>query len=63
MKVTLLGLPAMQETWVRLLGWKDPLEEGMAAHSSILAWESRRQKNLVGYSPYGRTKSDMSEVT
>ena len=29
--------PAMWETWVRLLGWEDPLEEGMAAHSSILA--------------------------
>ena len=31
-------LPAMQETWVQSLGWKDPLEEGMATHSSILAW-------------------------
>ena len=30
--------PAMPETWVRSLGWKDPLEEGMATHSSILAW-------------------------
>ena len=30
--------PAMQETWVRSLGWQDPLEEGMATHSSILAW-------------------------
>ena len=30
--------PAMQETWVRSLGWADPLEEGMATHSSILAW-------------------------
>ena len=29
----------MQETWVRSLGWKDPVEEGMATHSSILAWE------------------------
>ena len=29
---------AMQETWVRFWGWKDPLEEGMATHSSILAW-------------------------
>ena len=49
--------------WVPSLDQEGPLEEGMAAHSSILAWESRRQKNLVGYSPYGRTKSDMSEVT
>ena len=30
--------PAMQETWVRSLGWEDPLEKGMATHSSILAW-------------------------
>ena len=33
-----MRLPAMQETWVRPLGWEDPLEEGMATHSSILAW-------------------------
>ena len=32
------NLPAMQETWVRSLDWEDPLEEGMATHSSILAW-------------------------
>ena len=32
------NLPAMQETWVRSLGWEDPLEKGMAAHSRILAW-------------------------
>ena len=32
------NLPAMQETWVRSLGWEDPLENGMVAHSSILAW-------------------------
>ena len=31
------NLPAMQETWVRSLGWEDPLEEGMATHSSMLA--------------------------
>ena len=30
--------PAMQETWVRSLGWEDALEKGMATHSSILAW-------------------------
>ena len=32
------NLPAIQETWVRSLGWEDPLEKGMATHSSILAW-------------------------
>ena len=31
-------LPAMQETWVRSLGWEYPLEKAMATHSSILAW-------------------------
>ena len=35
---TVKNPPAMQETWVRSLGWEDPLEEGMATHSSILAW-------------------------
>ena len=30
--------PAMWETWVQSMGWEDPLEEGMATHSSILAW-------------------------
>ena len=34
------NLPAMQETWVRSLGWKDPLEKGKATHSSILAGEN-----------------------
>ena len=32
------NLPAMQETWVRSLGWEDPLEKGKATHSSILSW-------------------------
>ena len=32
------NLPAIQETWVPSLGWEDPLEKGMATHSSILAW-------------------------
>ena len=32
------NLPAMQETWVQSLGQEDPLEKGMATHSSILAW-------------------------
>ena len=32
------NMPARRETWVRPLGWEDPLEEGMATHSSIIAW-------------------------
>ena len=35
---TVKNLPAMWETWVRSLGQEDPLEKGMATHSSILAW-------------------------
>ena len=32
------NLPAMQETWIRSLGWEDPLKKGKATHSRILAW-------------------------
>ena len=38
MTQTVKNLPAMQETWVRSLGGEDPLDKGMATHSSILAW-------------------------
>ena len=33
------NLPAVQETWVRYLGWEDPLEKEVATHSRILAWK------------------------
>ena len=36
------NLPEMRETWVRSLGWEDPLEKGKATHSSILAWRIAR---------------------
>ena len=36
------NLPAMWETWVQSLGWKDPLEKGKATHSSVLAWRIPR---------------------
>ena len=39
MAQTVRGLPAMRETWVQSLSWEDPLEKGMATHSSILVWE------------------------
>ena len=39
--------PAVQETWARSLGWEDPLEEGMATHSSILAWRIPWTESLV----------------
>ena len=35
---TVKNLPTMQETWVRSLGWEDPLEKSMAPHSSIFVW-------------------------
>ena len=43
--------PAMQETWVRSLGWEDPLEKGKATHSSILAWR------IPGTTVHGVAKS------
>jgi len=46
------NLPAMQETWVQSLDWKDLLEEGMATHSRILAWRiPRTEEPGAGYSP------------
>ena len=41
-------LPTMQETWVRSLGREDPLEEGMATHSRILAWRIPRTEEPGG---------------
>ena len=45
--------PKMWETWVQSLGWKDPLEKGMATHCSILPWRTHGQRSMVGYSPWG----------
>ena len=42
------------ETWVCSLGQKDPLEESMATHASIIAQRIHGQRSLVGYSPRGR---------
>ena len=47
------NLPAMQETWVRFLGWKDPVEKEMATHSSILAWKISWTEGPGSYSPWG----------
>ena len=46
--------PAMQERQVRSPGEEDTLEEEMATHSSILAWEIPWTEDLAGYSPWGR---------
>ena len=58
------NLPVMQKTCVRSLGWEDTLEEGMATHSSSLAWRipvDRGQKSLMGYSPWVCKELDMTE--
>ena len=45
---TVKNLPAIQETWLRSLGWEDPLDKGMATHSSILAWRIPWTEKLGG---------------
>ena len=57
----LLAIQEPQETWVRSLGWEDPLEESMATHSSILAWRSHGQKSQVGCGPRSPKESDTAE--
>ena len=52
------NLPAMQETWIRSLGWEDPLEKGMATHSSILAWRIHGHEL---YGPWGHKESGTTE--
>ena len=54
-------LSAMRETQVGSLGWEDPLEKGMAIHSTILAWKSQGQRSLASYSPWGSRESDATE--
>ena len=49
--------PAMQETWVRFLGWEDPLEKGMATRSSILAWGIPKDRGAWWATVHGVTKS------
>ena len=51
------NLPAMQESWVQSLGWEDPLEEGMATHSSILAWRIPRDRGAWQAKIHRVTKS------
>ena len=49
--------PAMRETWVRSLGWEDPLEEGMATHSSVLAWRIPMDRGAWQAAFHGVAKS------
>ena len=50
---TVKNLPAMPETWVRSLGWEDPLEKRTATHSSILAWRIPWTEELSGLQSVG----------
>ena len=59
MAQTVKNLPAMQETQVLSLGQEDPLEKGMATHSSIFAW--RIPWTEAGYSPWGHKRVNMTE--
>ena len=51
------SLPAVLETWVRSLGWEDPLKGGMATHSSILAWRIPMDRGVWQATVHGVTKS------
>ena len=51
------NLPAMHEAWVLSLGGKDPLEEGMATHSSILAWRNPMDRGAWQTAVHGVVKS------
>ena len=48
------NLPAMQETWVQFLGLEDPMEKEMQLTPVFLPGDSHGQRNLMGYSPWGR---------
>ena len=61
MAQTVRNLAAMQETWVPSLGREDPLEKGMAIHSSILALRSPWTEEPGGYSPLDCKESDTTE--
>ena len=56
------NLPAMWETQVQSLGWEDPLEKGMAAHSSILAGRIPWTKEPGGLSPWGHKETQLKQL-
>ena len=61
MAQTVNDLPAVWETWVQSLGWEDRLEEGVAAHSSILAWRIPWTEEPGGLQSTGHKESDTTE--
>ena len=54
--------PAMRETWVRSLGWEDPLEEGMVIHSIIFAWRTLMDRGVWRATVHGVKKSQTKKV-
>ena len=63
MAQTVKNVPPMQETSVWSLGQEDPLEKGVATHSSILAWRIPwTERSLAGYSPWGCKELDKTEA-
>ena len=56
------NLPAMREMQVQSLGWGDPLEKGMATHSSILAWRTPWTEEPDGLQSMDCKESDMTEL-
>ena len=54
---TVKNPPAMREIWVQSLGWEDPLEEGMATHSSILVWRIPRTEEPGGLQSMGSQRA------
>jgi len=59
---TVKNLPAMREMQVQSLGWGDPLEKGMATHSSILAWRTPWTEEPDGLQSMDCKESDMTEL-
>ena len=58
---TVKNLPAMRETWVQFLSWEDALEEGMATHSSMLAWKIPTDREAWWAAVHGVSESDTTE--
>ena len=58
---TVKNPPALRETWVRSLGWENPLEKGMATHSRILAWRIPMDRGAWRASVHGVAKSQREE--
>ena len=58
---TVKNLPVMRETWVRFLGWEDPLRRKWQSTPVFLCGEFHGQRSLVGYSPWGHKQPDMTE--